>query len=166
MRYRLYRPDDFDSLYTIEEACFDPPLRFPRGYMRRLVGSTRSATWLAEDGSNLAGFAIVEWLRGASTGIAYIETLEVAPGRRGQGIGRELLALLEGSARAAGAHTIWLHVDDANTPALHLYEAQMYELKGREENFYGQGRPARIYSKPLLAADSPAPDSRAMNSGA
>jgi ribosomal protein S18 acetylase RimI-like enzyme len=163
VRYRLYRPDDFDSLYALEAACFEPPLRFPRSYMRRLVISGRSATWLAEDDSNLAGFAIVEWLRGASGAVAYIETLEVAPGKRGQGIGRELLTRLEDSARAAGAHTIWLHVDDANAPALHLYEAQKYELKGREENFYGHGRPARIYAKPLLAAESTATDSEAMN---
>ena len=152
MRYRLYRGEDFDSVYALEVVCFEAPLRFPQALMRRLIASPRSATWLAEEESNLAGFAIVEWMRRASGTIAYIETIEVAPEQRGQGIGRGLLARMEESARSAGAHTIWLHVEDGNAPAIHLYEARGYEFKGREENFYAGQRPARIYSKSLLAA--------------
>lgn len=154
MLYRLYEPADFEALYDLEEACFQPPLRFPRRYMRQLVTCSRAATWLAEDERGLAGFAIVEWLKSADASVAYIETIEVSAERRGQGIGSQLLSRSENSARAAGARIIWLHVDAENTSAIHLYEARGYQHKGREENFYGQHRPALIYVKSLVEAQS------------
>ncbi len=97
----------------------------------------------------MAGFAIVEWAEEADGVAAYIETLEVSPDRRGQGIGGELLRHLEVSARGAGAQRIWLHVDEKNAPALSMYEARGYRFAGREEDYYRHGRAALVYSKPL-----------------
>lgn len=149
VNYRLYRPRDFAVLYAIEETCFAPPLRFPRHYMRQLVESTRTATWIAEEESALSGFAIVEWLKDGAAPVAYIETLEVAPEFRRQGIGAELLRRLEDSARAAGAQIVWLHVDADNAAAIRLYEAHGYHYQSREEHYYARQRPALVYAKPL-----------------
>lgn len=149
MRYRLYRPGDFAALYALEELCFQPPLRFPRAYMRQLVASPNAATWIAENGSRMTGFAIIEWPAEPAGRQAYIETLEVAPDQRGQGIGGELLRRIETSACAAGASAIWLHVDAENAPAIRLYEAHGYLRQGREENFYGSHRPAFLYRRQL-----------------
>lgn len=151
MVYRPYQPDDFAALYAIEETCFQPPLRFPRRYMRQLVSSPRAATWIAEEQGRLAGFAIVEWLEDLSGSAAYIETLEVAPEQRRKGIGVELLRRLEDSARTAGAQAIWLHVDVENAPAIRLYEANGYEYRGREEHYYAHERAALVYAKELMA---------------
>jgi ribosomal protein S18 acetylase RimI-like enzyme len=151
MIYRLYAHGDFPALYAIEEACFQPPLRFDRRYMRQLVDAAKAATWVAEEDGAMAGFAIVEWTRepgGENGGLtAYIQTIEVAPGLRGRGIGRELLRRIESSAQAAGAGAIWLHVDAANERAIALYEANGYRRGKRAEHYYGRGRPALIYSK-------------------
>ena len=149
--YRLYQPGDFAALYAIEENCFQPPLRFPRAYMRSLVESASAATWIAEQNGSMAGFAIVEWAGADAGTVAYIQTIEVAADRRGQGIGPELLRRLELSARQAGAKLIWLHVDAENAPAIRLYEAHGYQYQGREERYYARRRPALIYSKPLKA---------------
>jgi len=149
MLYRLYNPADFPALYAVEELCFQPPFRFSRALMRQLVRRTDSATWIAEENSELAGFAIVEWAAPAGALVAYIQTLEVTPGRRGQGIGNELLRRLELSASVAGARAIWLHVDAENTPAIHLYESHGYKSRGREEHYYARQRAALIYAKPL-----------------
>lgn len=149
MHYRLYQPGDFAQLYAIEEACFQPPLRFPRAYMRHLVDSSSTAVWVAEDEGTLAGFAIVEWFQKQQT-IAYIETIEVAAEYRRQGIGDELLRRVEDSARATGARLIWLHVDAENASAIRLYEAHGYKRQGREENYYARSRPALVYSKPII----------------
>jgi ribosomal-protein-alanine N-acetyltransferase len=143
--YRLYAPEDFDQLYAVEEACFQPPFRFGRRYMRQLVNSSNAATWIADQDRRLAGFAIVEWEQTA----AYIQTLEVAPDHRGQGIGAELLRRIEGSSRAMGAQTIRLHVDAENAGAIRLYQVQGYLYEGREENYYPWGRAALAYAKPL-----------------
>jgi ribosomal protein S18 acetylase RimI-like enzyme len=97
----------------------------------------------------MAGFSIVQWAEEAGRVIAYIQTIEVAPEQLRQGIGNELLRRIEASARAAGAQTIWLHVDAANAGAIGLYEANGYRSEGREENYYARDRAALIYAKPL-----------------
>jgi ribosomal protein S18 acetylase RimI-like enzyme len=148
--YRRYEERDFSILYALEKACFDPPFRFSREYMKRLVASTRTATWIAEDEHHLAGFAVVEFQENSEQKLAYIVTIEVDPNRRGSGVGRELLHRMEESARAANSVFMWLHVDAENTAAIGLYERHGYACKGRQENFYPQGRSALIYTKPLM----------------
>ncbi len=152
MPYRLYFPADFPPLYAIEELCFQPPLRFPRAYMRRVIENPDSATWIAEEISEefnqMTGFAIVEWAGLAGDRYAYIQTLEVSPEFRRNGIARELLSRLEESARKAGAAAIWLHVDAQNAPAIRLYQAHGYQKQGREEHYYARHRPPKSTPSP------------------
>jgi ribosomal-protein-alanine N-acetyltransferase len=149
VHYRLYTPEDFDALYTLEEACFEPPFRFSRRQMRALVQRPQAAVWIAEEDGKMAGFAIVEWRPGRGGVAAYIQTIEVALEARGQGVGSTLLGRIEGSVRSAGAGLIWLHVEAANVDAIRLYEAHGYFCEGRRENFYPLGRAALIYRKRL-----------------
>jgi ribosomal-protein-alanine N-acetyltransferase len=151
--YRLYKPEDFAALYAIEEACFEPPWRFGRGYMCQLVQRADAATWIAEEEARMAGFAIVEWTRERAGTIAYIQTIEVAPSARSRGIGGELLRRIEGSAAEAGARMIWLHVHAENAAAIRLYHAHGYLGAGREENYYARGQAALVCIKQL---DEPA----------
>jgi ribosomal-protein-alanine N-acetyltransferase len=147
--YRLYKPEDFAALYAIEEECFQPPHRFSSTYMRQLIRQPNAATWIAEDGQRMCGFALAEWTREAAEVVAYIQTLEVVPDVRSQGVGGELLRRVENSANAAGASLIWLHVDAENAAAIRVYQAQGFVLQGREEDYYGRGRAALIYAKAL-----------------
>jgi ribosomal protein S18 acetylase RimI-like enzyme len=149
VNYRLYTPNDFTALYAIEELCFQPPFRFGRQYMRRLVARTDTATWIAEEEGRITGFAIAEWTRQAGEGAAYIQTIEVTPEQRGRGIARQLLSRIEDSARAAGSASIWLHVATENMVAVRLYETNGYGFEGRMESYYGSGRAALVFSKPL-----------------
>lgn len=149
MLYRLYVPADFASLYDLEEVCFEPPLRFSRRYMRRLVESADSATWIAEQDGRMVGFAIVVWAHEDGKSVAYIETIEVLPADRGRGVGRELLGRIEDSAWHANADLIWLHVDAENARAIELYRAGGYLCEGEEGDYYGPGSTAVIYAKRL-----------------
>lgn len=149
MLYRPFAPEDFDLLYALEEACFEPPNRFSRRMMRQLVNRVNAATWIAEEAGQMAGFAIVEWNQEPDEVIAYIQTIEVAQEYRGCGVGRELLRHIEGSARDAGACRIWLHVEAANAGAIRLYEVHGYLCEGRKENYYPLGQAALIYGKRL-----------------
>jgi ribosomal protein S18 acetylase RimI-like enzyme len=117
--------------------------------MRQLVTSRNAATWIAEKAGEMVGFAIVEWTQEPGGSTAYIQTIEVAPEYRGQGIGGELLRRIEDSARAADALMIGLHVDEENTDAIRIYQAHGYLHQGRQEDYYGLGRTALIYGKPL-----------------
>ncbi len=147
--YRLYTPVDFPALYAIEEACFQPPFRFGRRYMRRLADDPDTITWIAEEDGSMAGFSIANVSKEGGERFAYIQTLEVLPTMRGRGVGGELLRRVEGSARGKAAGAIWLHVDAQNAGAIRLYEAHGYGCEGRKENYYAQGRAALIYRKRL-----------------
>jgi ribosomal protein S18 acetylase RimI-like enzyme len=147
--YRLYKAEDFAALYAIEEVCFQPPHRFSRGYMRQLIRQRDAATWIAEDGDRMAGFGIVEWSEESVGTVAYVQTLEVLPDVRGQGVGGELLRRLEASAREAEANAIWLHVDAGNAGAIRVYEKSGFRLSGREEHYYGLGRAGLVFAKML-----------------
>ena len=149
MIYRLYNSQDFDQLYAIEEVCFEASQRFGRRYMRQLIDSTESATWIAERDGKMAGFAIADWAEEAGDIVAYIQTIEVLPEERGHGVGSELLERIEASAQAANAGLNWLHVEDGNDGAIHLYEAHSYLCEGREEGYYAVGHAALIYAKRL-----------------
>ncbi len=149
MNYRLFQPGDFPPLYAIEGACFMPPLRFGRRYMRELIESPTSATWIAEEEGCLVGFAIVDWTIENDETIAYIQTIEVSPTHRRRGIGLQILKCVEASAIGAGASSVWLHVDAENAPAISLYGAHGYLLQGRHANYYARGRPAEIYARSL-----------------
>jgi [ribosomal protein S18]-alanine N-acetyltransferase len=174
MNYHLYQPADFAHLYAVEELCFDAPFRFSRALMRKLIANPNSATWIAEtsiaeeksakekiaeENKKLAGFAIVDWATVPKGTVAYIQTIEVNPGSRRQGIASELLRLSEVSALVVGATAIWLHVDVENAAAMHLYEGRGYARKGREEHFYARNRAAFIYAKSLAAAPGAKPPS-------
>ena len=152
MTYRLFELEDFDELYAIEEVCFQPPQRFTRRYMRQLISLPDAATWIAGDDNRMAGFAVIEWAQQTAGIVAYIATIEVLPKLRGRGIGAELLGRIEGSAKAAGAIEIWLHVDVENASAIRLYERHGYQRSGRAEHYYARHRPADIYVKHLVGA--------------
>jgi ribosomal protein S18 acetylase RimI-like enzyme len=154
MRYRPYQFADFEPLYAIEEACFAPPLRFPRLYMRRILTAPGTAAWVAEDERGLAGFAVSSPKRTQGGPVAYIETIEVAPDRRKTGVGAELLSRIEASALEVGIYAVALHVDEQNATAIRLYEGAGYTQTGREANFYPDRRPALVYIKPLTSPRS------------
>jgi ribosomal protein S18 acetylase RimI-like enzyme len=150
--YRSYAPADFHELYAIEEVCFQPPLRFPRRYIRRLVDSVDDVvTWVAEEDGKIAGFAIADFGSDNDGLFAYIQTIEVLPERRGRGVGNELLRRIEESARGRGAGAIWLHVESQNAGAIRLYEAHGYVCEGRRENYYARGLAGLVYRKILAS---------------
>ena len=152
MLYRPYLPEDFAALYAVEEICFQPPFRFDVEYMLQLVQSSNTATWIAEQDNQMAGFAIVEWTDKRNGREGYIQTIEVMPKTRGRGVGGELLRRIEASAHAASCKIIWLHVDADNIGAIHLYTTRGYVYEGSAENYYARRRTALIYRKILEGA--------------
>jgi GNAT superfamily N-acetyltransferase len=65
---------------------------------------------------------------GGRAGGAVLWDLRVAPDMRGRGIGRALLAHVEGVAVEAGCHLLDIETQDINVPACRLYAATGYEL--------------------------------------
>ncbi|MCT1479970.1 GNAT family N-acetyltransferase [Microbacterium sp. p3-SID336] len=65
--------------------------------------------------------------RGAP-GVAFLYDIEVEASRRGEGLGRGLLAAVEKAAKDAGAAALELNVFGSNRPAIAMYETAGYEV--------------------------------------
>ena len=64
---------------------------------------------------------------------ADVQTIGVAPGAQGRGIGRALLREL---LRAGGNRTVHLEVRTDNAAAIALYESEGFERVGRRRHYY------------------------------
>ena len=62
----------------------------------------------------------------------WLEDLFVTEAARGSGLGRALVKAALERARERGCRRVELDADDANAPAMRLYEAMGFELKGAE----------------------------------
>ena len=137
------------ALYAIEEACFEPPLRFSRALMRSLAYDPQCRTWLGIVDNIRAGFAIAGLSNDDDATSAYIWTIEVLPSLRRMGVARQLLVRMEESAREAGCLAIELHVSERNAAGLALYEADGYVRTGVDAEYYGRRENAFRYRKAL-----------------
>lgn len=99
------------------------------GYVGELLRAGEATALLAvaagEPGAADVGVAVLRVRPGLWSGRpeAYLQELYVEPPRRGEGIGRALLAAAMDAARAAGAATIDLNTGETDTAARGLYES-------------------------------------------
>ncbi|MGN6460953.1 MAG: ribosomal protein S18-alanine N-acetyltransferase [Pseudolabrys sp.] len=86
----------------------------------------------ATAGSRLAGFILSR----CAGGEVEILSIAVAPGRRGSGLGRNLLDLHLRRLAGLGVGAIFLEVSESNTPARRLYAKTGFREVGRRPNYY------------------------------
>lgn len=89
-------------------------------------------THRALTGARLAGFIMSRQVEDEA------EILSVAVGRRhrGRGLARQLLDLHLRRLAGLGARTVFLEVDEFNTPALRLYQRAGFREVSRRPNYY------------------------------
>ena len=133
-------------MYELDLLCFEPPFRFDPGTMRRYARAPGAIVLVAEQGTALAGFVVVNVIRG---GVAYVTTLDVHPGLRRHGLGRTLMAAAEAAAMQAGLREMRLHVSLENEAAIRFYESTGFEEHSPARDFYGEDRHGWIYRKEL-----------------
>jgi [ribosomal protein S18]-alanine N-acetyltransferase len=76
-------------------------------------------------------------------GEAEVLTLAVARWTRKRGVGRALMELAIGAAKAAGAVAVYLEVDIQNGPAARLYERLGFVRSGLRRGYYDRGAAPR-----------------------
>lgn len=144
---RLFEANDLRALYAIEEACFEPEVRFSRNLMRSLAHDSNCRTWLGIVDNVRVGFAMVGLQGEDDPSTTYIWTIEVLPAFRRRGVARALLMRVEESAREAGCTAVELHVSERNADGVALYETAGYARVGVELEYYGRGEDAFRYRK-------------------
>lgn len=100
--------------------------------VRALLQSSKAVCFGAFDGTELVGYAALEWVldEGSLTDIAVLRT------HRGRGIGRMLMNELLKAAREQMLRFVTLEVRETNTPAINLYASFGFEQVGKRPRYY------------------------------
>lgn len=103
--------------------------------LRELIADAdKGAAWIAEDDAGACAYAVLTF--GFSLEFhgrdAFVDELFVRAHRRGQGLARAALALIESECRAQGAHALHLEVTPTNEPAVALYRRFGFAMRGRQ----------------------------------
>jgi ribosomal-protein-alanine N-acetyltransferase len=157
-RVRAYQKTDFESLWQIDQSCFEPKLAYSRFelavYMRRpgsftLVAETGAPRNEPGNGSRakqILGFIVAEYRR--KTG--HIITIDVLQESRRSGIGSALLHAAEEHLRKAGATAVELETPVNNETAIRFYKGLDYFVEKTVRGYYSNQLDALVMRKELV----------------
>jgi len=144
---RQFEKADFDVLWRIDQACFDPQLAYSRPelafYMRRLGSFTLVA---ADQDGAIQGFIVTETRR--QTG--HIITIDVVSEARRDGIGSALLRAAEEKLLRAGAVTVALETPVNNDAAIRFYKKKGFFVEKTVAGYYSGQLDALVMTKELV----------------
>ena len=168
---RRFEQSDFETLWRIDQACFDPQLAYSRPelafYMRRPssftlvavsaengrpggLGQNRGAVQDQRTGPGAArilGFIVAEKPR--RTG--HIITIDVIEPARRLGVGSALLTAAEDRMRKSGAVGVELETAVNNEAAIRFYKEKGYFVEKTVRGYYSNGLDALVMRKGLAA---------------
>lgn len=161
-RTRDFRRADFETLWRIDQACFDPQLAYSRlelaFYMRRPEAFTLVAE--AEGGQapgngsttpgRIVGFVVAEADRKAG----HIITIDVVAEARREGVGSGLLLAAEKRLQQAGAAAVELETPANNAVAIRFYKRMGYFVEKTVTGYYSNQMDALVMRKELEEAVS------------
>lgn len=131
---------DLLSVFRIEQASFPQP--WPFAAFDRFVGEP--GFLVAERDGVVVGYVVSNTIPNYGRDIGHVKDLAVAPGARGQGIGRRLLERALVSMAVAGAALVKLEVRVTNESALSLYRDVGFEPMRRVSRYYEDGEDAFV----------------------
>jgi ribosomal protein S18 acetylase RimI-like enzyme len=146
IRIRRSRPADLDALWELENRVFETD-RMSRRSLRRLLASPSAAAMVAQSDGAIAGVAVV--LFRATSRIARLYSLAVAPKHTGRGIASALLAAAEKTARSRKCRFLRLEVHEKNHGAIKVYCKAGYREFGRHHQYYEDRGHALRFEKQL-----------------
>lgn len=128
-------------------AGSEPWITLGRGYQTSLeiIQDRSRDVYLARDEAGLAGFLIL-CLTGAFVG--YIQTIVIAPARRGQGLGSRLVEFAEQRILQVSPN-IFMCVSSFNLGARRLYERLGYKVVGELTDYIVRGHSELLLRKTL-----------------
>lgn len=145
-KLRSYKPEDFETLYEIDQACYEPAIAYSRRELRNYLRFPGGDCVVAEAGGKTAGFIITaheaDW--------GYIVTIDVLNAYRRHGVGSMLLAEIERKLAASEVREVSLETATDNASAIAFWRKHGYRKRGVKKAYYPGGRDAFSMNK-LLA---------------
>jgi [ribosomal protein S18]-alanine N-acetyltransferase len=143
-RKRAFKRSDLAALHRIDQACFPPGISYSTRELDRFVSQAKSMTWVAEEGTAIAGFLI---LAQEPQKVGHIVTIDVIESRRRSGVGNLLMDAAEEWGAKKGLRLIYLETADNNHAAQSFYTARGYAKVDEVANYYSDGRAAWVMVK-------------------
>ncbi len=134
-RFRGALADDVDAVAAVDARAFRDPWRYAAATLSREL-STVSVARVALDGDRVVGYATAVVREGGG----HINRIAVAPEVQGRGVGKSLLADINGRLALLGSKRITLNTQRSNVISQRLY---------RSSGFKTFGAPLRVYHRPL-----------------
>src|SRR4029077_4609806 len=137
-RIRQFEKADFDTLWRIDQACFDPQLAYSRPEMAFYMRRPGSFTLVAEadggevPGNGILGFIVAETRRKSG----HIITIDVIAEARRAGVGSALLRAAEEQLLRAGVVAVGLETRVNNAAAIRFYKQKVYFVEKTVAGYY------------------------------
>ncbi len=158
---RKFDQADFETIWQIDQACFDPLLAYSRQEMAFYIGSPKSFTLVAErnddanlrgesaeaSSGNILGFIVTEARR--KTG--HIITIDVVAEARRLRVGSALLQAAEEQLVRIGATVVALETPVDNDAAIRFYKEKGFVVEKTKAGYYSNGLDALVMSKKLAS---------------
>ena len=151
IRLRTYRPEDFEALWRLDQACFEEGISYERVELRHYVQMRASFTLVAEaEDESILGFIIAHRRRG---GYGHVLTIDVDPNYRHHGVGTALLQGAHQRLEGLGCHTMFLETAVNNLTAIAFYKRHGYSvLRTLPRYYHATGMDAFLMSARLATA--------------
>ena len=144
---RPYAPEDFEELYTIDQACYPPGIAYSKRTLRLFLRLPGAECLVAEADGRIAGFILAEH-EGES---AHLITIDVLAAERRRGVGTALLHAIERTLAARGVRQVELETATDNHAAIAFWQKHGYRTVGVLRNYYLDRLDAYSMHKPLSA---------------
>jgi [ribosomal protein S18]-alanine N-acetyltransferase len=133
VRIRRMAEADLEPVMAIAESLRDAPHWQREAYGAALdAGATPRRIALVAEGDAVMGFAVASVV----TPQAELETIAVAAGEQGRGIGRRLMSALVAELKGEGVGEVLLEVRASNQRALEFYRSLGWDETGRRPGYY------------------------------
>ncbi len=129
---RVYRPEDFEQLYEIDQACYPPGVAYSRRTLRWFLGLRGADCVVAEGEKKILGF-IVSHRKGPE---AHIITIDVLEPHRRHGVGSTLLREAESRLAARGVSAVSLETATDNAAAVAFWQKHGYRTRSLLKDYY------------------------------
>jgi [ribosomal protein S18]-alanine N-acetyltransferase len=143
---RDFKPEDFDTLWRMDQECFQPGIAYSRQELRAYIRARGSFTLVAvdEDQGKSEGFIVAH---GGPTG--HIVTIDVVATARRAGVGSMLLRAAEKRLQGEGSRAVGLETAVDNSAALSFYKRHGYSVIRTWPRYYTNGVDALVLRKEL-----------------
>jgi ribosomal-protein-alanine N-acetyltransferase len=142
---RDYKPEDFESLWRMDQECFPAGLSYSKPELRGFIRHRGSFTLVATNQNEEPQGFIVAHCRG----LGHVITIDVGPAVRRSGVGSVLLRSAEARMRAAGCTAVELEAAVDNATALAFYKRHGYSVIRTWPRYYSNGVDALVLKKDL-----------------